>query len=244
MSEHSPNKMSVVQHLDELRGRLIASLLFFLACSILSFFFVDELAYLLKLPARGAIKDFIFLSPTEGFVSYVRISLLSGFICAVPFMLVQMGYFFMPALPFNRRAPVFIWLGSSFSLFIMGAAFAYFVALPFAIKFLVDFAKGAAVPMISIGKYFSFATAFLLTGAAIFQIPVIMGFLSSMGVLSAAFLSRNRRYAVVCIFIVSAVITPTQDVMNMLIFALPMMGLYEVGVLVSRLTEKRRRRDE
>jgi sec-independent protein translocase protein TatC len=120
-----------------------------------------------------------------------------------------------------------------------GIMFSYFLALPFALKFLISFAAGAAVPMISIGRYFSFAAIFLLMGAAVFQIPVIMGLLSSIGMLSARFFSKNRKYAIVVIFIISAIITPTQDIFNMLIFALPMWALYEIGIFISWIIEKR-----
>jgi sec-independent protein translocase protein TatC len=97
------------------------------------------------------------------------------------------------------------------------------------------------VPMISIGKYFSFAGALLLMGAGIFQIPVVMALLSYIGMFKAAFFSKNRKYAVVVIFIIAAIITPTQDVVNMLIFAVPMLGLYEAGILASWVIEKRRK---
>ena len=236
-----PDKMSIIEHLEELRKRIIASLIFFVAATIFSFVFVDKIFAILRIPALGIIENFIFLTPTEVFATYVRIAILAGFIISLPFILLQLGLFLKPAISPDKGKTIFIWLIMAFLLSIMGIMFSYFLALPFALKFLIGFAKGAAVPMISIGKYFSFACALLLIGAGIFQIPVIMGLLSSIGILNSKFFSKNRKYAIVIISIIAAVITPTQDVFNMLVFALPMWGLYEIGILVSWIIEKKRK---
>lgn len=240
MREENFDKMSIIEHLEELRRRIILSLSFFLIAAIISFIFVDKLAYILKLPAKEAIKDFIFLTPTEVFVTYLRIAILTGFILSIPFILIQLGLFFTPAISSDKRKSIFLWLSASFLLSITGIIFSYFLAIPFALKFLIDFSKDIALPMISIAKYFSFVSAFILIGAGIFQIPVIMGFLSIIGILNSAFLRQKRKYMIIIIAIIAAIITPTQDVINMLIFMLPMWALYEIGVLVSWLIEKKR----
>lgn len=230
---YSTNKMTVIEHLEELRKRIIISLIFFVAAVSFSFIFVNKISYVLRLPALGIVENFVFVSPTEVFTAYLRISILSGFVLSLPFILYQLGMFLTPAISQDKRNSVFMWLVVSFLLSIAGIMFSYFLALPFSLRFLVDFASGAASPMISIGKYFSFAAAFLLIGAGVFQIPVIMGLLSSIGLLKPYFFRKHRKYAVVVIFIISAIITPTQDMFNMLIFALPMWALYEVGILIS-----------
>ena len=240
MDDIYPPKMTIIEHLEELRRRIIISLAFFLIVTVVSFIFVDRLAHILRIPSIGIIKDLVFLTPTEAFIAYLKIAMLAGFIIAIPFIIVQLGLFLMPAIPPDKRKSIFIWLGASFLLSITGIMFSYFLALPFALKFLINFAEGVAVPMISVGKYFSFAGAFLLMGAAIFQIPVVIGFLSTIGILKTSFLRRNRKYAVVIILIISALITPTQDIFNMLIFAVPMWALYEIGILASRIIEKKR----
>ncbi|MCX5692718.1 MAG: twin-arginine translocase subunit TatC [Candidatus Omnitrophica bacterium] len=236
---YGANKMTIIEHLEELRKRIIISLIFFAAAVVFSFIFADKISDILRLPALGIVENFVFVAPTEVFTAYMRISILSGFVISLPFILYQLGMFLTPAIPPDKRNSVFTWLVMSFLLSIAGIMFSYFLALPFALKFLVDFAKGAAFPMISIGRYFSFATAFLLIGAGVFQIPVIMGLLSSIGILNAHFFSKNRKYAIAAISIISAIITPTQDVFNMLIFAVPMWALYEVGILISRIIEKK-----
>jgi len=233
--------MTIIEHLEELRKRIIASLIFFVAATILSFVFVDKISTILRLPALGIIENFIFLTPTEVFTTYLRISILAGFIISLPFILFQIGMFLMPAISPDRRKTISTWLIMSFLLSILGIMFSYFLALPFALKFLINFARDAAVPMISIGKYFSFAGALLLVGAGIFQIPVIMGLLSNIGILSSKFFRKNRKYAIVVIAIIAAIITPTQDIFNMLIFSVPMWSLYEVGIWVSWIIEKRRK---
>jgi sec-independent protein translocase protein TatC len=232
-----PNKMSIIEHLEELRKRIIVSLVFFTLASIFSFMFVDKISDILRLPALGIIENFIFLTPTEVFAAYMRISILAGFVISLPFILLQLGLFLIPALPKDQREAIVSWLIISFLLSILGIMFSYFLALPFALKFLISFANGAAVPMISLGKYFSFAGALLLIGAGIFQIPVVMALLSYIGIFKAAFFRKNRKYAVVVIFIIAAIITPTQDIVNMLIFAVPMLALYEAGILASWIIE-------
>lgn len=233
-----PSKMSIIEHLEELRKRIIASLVFFVLAAIFSFTFVNKISDILRLPALGIIENFIFTSPTEVFTTYLRLSILAGFIISLPFILFQIGLFLMPAVQKDQREAIASWLIISFLLSILGIIFSYFLALPFAFKFLIGFAKGAAVPMISIGKYFSFAGALLLIGAGIFQIPVVMALLSYIGMFKAAFFRKNRKYAVVVIFIIAAIITPTQDIVNMLIFAVPMLALYEAGILASWIIEK------
>jgi sec-independent protein translocase protein TatC len=239
MNDMYSHKMTIIEHLEEFRKRVIAILVFFAAASIFSFMFVDKISDILRLPALGVIENFIFLTPTEVFTAYMRMSILAGFVISMPFILLQLGLFLMPAVEQDQREAIVSWLIISFLLSMLGIMFSYFLALPFALKFLIGFAKGAAVPMISIGKYFSFAGALLLIGAGIFQIPVVMTLLSYIGMFKAAFFSKNRKYAVVIIFILSAIITPTQDIFNMLIFAMPMLGLYEAGILASWIIEKR-----
>jgi len=233
-----PNRMSIIEHLEELRKRIIASLVFFTLAAIFSFVFVDKISDILRLPALGVIENFIFTSPTEVFTTYMRLSILAGFISSLPFILFQIGLFLIPAVPQDKREAIISWLTVSFLLSMLGIIFSYFLALPFALKFLINFARGAAVPMISIDKYFSFAGALLLIGAGIFQIPVVMALLSYIGMLNSVFFRKNRKYAIVAIFIIAAIITPTQDIINMLIFAVPMLALYEAGILASWIIEK------
>lgn len=233
--------MTIIEHLEELRRRIIASLVFFTAATVFSFVFVNRISDILRLPASGIIENFIFTSPTEIFTAYLRLAVLAGFVISLPFILFQAGSFLVPAVSSDKREAVISWLIVSFLLSIIGIIFSYFFALPFALKFLINFADGAALPMISLGKYFSFAGALLLIGAGIFQIPVIMALLSCIGVLNSAFFRKNRKYAAVAIFIIAAVITPTQDIINLLIFAVPMLALYEAGILASWVMEKRRK---
>lgn len=233
-------RMTIIEHLEELRKRIIISLILFAAAAAFSFIFVNKISDILRLPALGIIENFIFVSPTEVFTAYLRISILSGFVISLPFILHQLGMFLAPAISPEKRKSVFLWLVASFLLSMAGIIFSYFLALPFALKFLVNFARGAAFPMISIDKYFSFAAGFLLIGAAVFQIPVIMGLLSGIGILNSIFFRKNRKYAIVAISILSAVMTPTQDIVNMLIFFIPMFALYEIGIWISWIIERRR----
>lgn len=233
-------RMSIIRHLEELRRRILACLAFFLVMTICSFVFVEKLVYILQLPAKGVIPNFVFVTPTEVFTSYVKVALLSGFVMSLIFIIIQTGLFLRPALPDEKRKSIGIWLGMAFLLAILGILFSYFLALPFALKFLISFASKSAIPMISIGQYLSFTGALILAGAGIFQIPVAIAFLSEIGIVKNSFLRKNRKYVLILILIISALITPTQDIINMLVFSLPMYCLYEVGIIISGVIEKRR----
>ncbi len=242
MYEENLSRMTIIEHLEELRKRIIYSLAFFVTAAVFSFMFVDKISGILRLPAIGVIDNFIFTSPTEVFGVYLRLSMLSGFIISLPFILLQLGFFLMPAVAAGKKEVIISWLVLSLALSMLGIIFSYFIALPLALKFLIGFARGAALPMIAIGKYFSFAGAFLLIGAGIFQIPVIMALLTYLGLFGPGFFNKNRKYAIVSIAILAAIITPTQDIFNMLIFGLPMWVLFEAGVVASLIIEKRRKR--
>jgi sec-independent protein translocase protein TatC len=135
---------------------------------------------------------------------------------------------------------VVVWLCFSLALFFAGVAFAYFVAIPAALTFLVNFGKGVAVPDITLGRYVSFFGALEVAGGIVFQISIAVGLLADAGIVNTQVLRRKRPHAIIAIMIFAAVITPTQDIVNMLIFALPMMLLFEIGLLIAGHIEKKR----
>jgi len=125
-------------------------------------------------------------------------------------------------------------------LFMTGITFSYCVAIPAALKFLINFGRDVAIPQITLGKYISFFGALILVGGIVFEIPVVMGLLTDAGLIKTRVLREKRHFAVLIIMIFAAVITPTQDVLNMLMFAIPMVLLYEVGLLISKAIERRK----
>jgi sec-independent protein translocase protein TatC len=243
MSELYPpesQSMGLVGHLDELRRRILICLVFFLAVVVCLFSQGYVLLDLLEAPARGAITGFIFTAPTEAFSTYFTVVLLAAFIVCFPVVLFQLWAFVAPAMPRASRRFVIAWFTFALVSFLGGIAFAYAVLLPSAFNFLVGFGEGIAKPMISLSQYMSFAVTIIFIGGIVFEIPFIIGMLTEAGVLQSRILRAGRRYAMFIIVVLAAVLTPTQDVFNMLLFAVPMAVLYEVGILLSFWVETRK----
>lgn len=234
-------QMDFVGHLEELRRRVIICLLFFAAMCGVLFSYGRTLVELLKAPAGCGISDFIFISPTEAFTAYFQVVLLSAFVVVFPVLVYELWAFLSPALSARARRAVSGWAFLALLCFYSGILFAYKVLLPVSMNFLLGFAGGIARPAISIAEYISFAVAILLMGGCLFQIPVLSGLLTEAGVLDAGQLCKARRYALMAILVVAAVVSPTQDIFNLMFFALPMAILYEVGIFFSWVTGCRKR---
>jgi sec-independent protein translocase protein TatC len=232
--------MDVTGHMNELRRRILTCVVFFLGVTIVLSFQGHALLTLLEAPARGVIGEFIFTSPTEALTTYFKVVLLAAFIVSFPLVLYEFWAFVAPAMPRTSRRAVIIWFVFALISFMGGIAFVYGILLPPALAFLVGFGQGIATPMIALSEYMSFAVAIIFIGGVVFEIPCVMGILTEAGLLKVSFLRKSRRYAVVIIFILAAVITPTQDPFNMILFAGPMVLLFEVGIVICRMIEKRK----
>jgi sec-independent protein translocase protein TatC len=233
-------KLDVITHLEELRKRILYCLAALTVASVVAFWQGDRIMRLVKEPISGLVNELIFISPTEAFMAYVKVALLAGFVISFPVILYNLWAFILPALDKRVRGRVVIWLSAALFLFLAGVSFSYFLAIPAALRFLIGFSSGIAVAMITLGKYVSFFGALTLVGGITFQIPIIIGLLSDAGILKAKVLRQKRHYALIVVLIFAAVITPTQDILNMLLFALPMMALYELGVMISVYIERKR----
>lgn len=234
-------RMDFIGHLAELRRRIIASLLFFAAAFAIVCAFGNQILSLLKQPAAGLIGDFVFLSPTEAFSAYIKVVMLAAFVFSFPVFIYELWAFLVPALSLPLRRVSLIWIGASLIFFYSGVIFSFQVLLPVSVKFLITFGREIARPLISINEYVSFASAIILMGGVIFQIPVVAGLLTEAGLMGSRQLAEGRRYAVLIILIVAAIVSPTQDIFSLFLFSLPMFILYEVGVFFSRWAEHRKK---
>lgn len=232
--------MDFLGHLEELRRRLLVCLAFFAGASIFAFFQKTFLLSLLKKPAAGLIEQLIFIAPAEVFAAYIKISLLGGFILSFPVLLYQAWAFLTPALEGTprQRVRILIWILTALACFGAGLLFSYYIAIPAALRFLISFGADIALPYITLNKYVSFFGAFILIGGIVFEIPIVMVLLVDTGLLKTRTVKTRRPYAYLAILVLAAVITPTQDVVNMLVFALPMFFLFEAGVLISGMIER------
>lgn len=225
------------EHLNELRKRIVISLFSLGIGILLGFPFSSYGLKILKLPAAGVIEKLVFFSPQEGFLVYMRISFLIGFIISMPVILYQIWAFILPAIEegLKRRAILFIFFCSI--SFIVGCLFAYFILIPPALKFLLSFAKDDLEPMISATKYISFIISLILGCGLVFQMPVLSFILTKLGIINARILRKKYKYAIAIITIAAAVITPTPDAFNMMLLACPMLFLYEISIWVAHLAK-------
>ncbi len=234
-------KLPLTSHLKELRDRLIFSFiaigLGFVLCYALKEILFDILAapLLEMMPPGGSL---IFTSVAEAFFTYMKVALIAGLMLASPFVLYQIWAFVAPGLYRNEKRYVvpFVSLGSLF--FAMGILFGYFVAIPFGFKFLLSYATDFIKPMPSMKEYLSFSIKFLLAFGLVFEFPVVLLLLAKIGVIDAKTLARQRKYAILLIFVFAAVMTPP-DIISQVLMALPLMGLYELSILLAKLFGKR-----
>ena len=246
--------MSFLEHLDELRQRLIRSLLSLVVAFALCWGFRERIFHFLTDPLRqgtptaesgpGQSVQFIYTAPTEAFMLYMKMVFFVGIFVAAPYILYQVWAFVSPGLyPHEKRyAWPFIAAGTFF--FLGGAAFGHFYLFPLTFAFLVDFGGLDMQFLPKVGEYYEFYSWFLLGLGAVFQLPVIIFVLSRIGLVTPGFLLRKFKYAVLISFVVAAIITPTPDVATQTLLAVPMLGLYLLGVLVAWVFGRPRRRSE
>ncbi len=225
-------------HLKELRRRLIICLIALAAGIIIAFAFADQLFHILILPA-GDI-NLIFVEVTEMLGAYMQVCLIGGIIIAMPVLVYELIIFIAPALtPVEKK---YVWIALPFILimFAGGVLFGYFVLIPPAMQFLLSLGSGIATPQIRIGNYISLVARLLLAIGLVFEIPVITTFLARLGIISSRWLLAQWKWAVICAFILGALITPTVDPVNQTLVALPLIILYLLSILLARLFEKRK----
>jgi sec-independent protein translocase protein TatC len=240
-------KMSFLEHLDELRRRIIASLIGVAVGCLVSFTFITKIyAFIMKplaemLPAGSKL---VFTEPTEAFMLYLKMALLAGIILAAPIILWQVWLFISPGLYAREKkvAVPFIALGSIG--FIVGAACSHYILFPVTWRFLASFANEYTMFMPKIESIFSLYAKMMLGMGLIFQMPTLVYFLARLGLVSARFLLRQFKYAILVIFIIAAVITPTGDPMTQTVFAAPMILLYLISIAIAWLFGKKRQTEE
>ncbi|MDR3049020.1 MAG: twin-arginine translocase subunit TatC [Elusimicrobiota bacterium] len=233
-------KMTVSQHLEEFRTRLIRCIIFVLMSAILAFYFSDEILYILKLPSKGLIENFLILKPAESITIYLKTALFSGLIFASPLIFWEIFSFIKPAVG-AKDISILKWAAIAFLLFVCGGAFVYWTVLSKAIAFLTFLSKGLtdSAIQITLSSYISFTMALLLCGAGIFQIPLAAFILTKIGLITPKMLISKRKEAYFALIIAAAVITPTTDVFSLALFVVPMIILYEVGVIFSKTVHKK-----
>lgn len=235
--------MTLLEHLEELRRRILYSLAVVLVGFFACFAFAPRIYDVLALPIKPFVPKLSFLRVTDPFIIYVKVAFVAALFLTSPFILFQVWRFVAPGLyrKEKRYAIPFIFFGSTF--FLTGGLFGYFIAWPFAVEFLINLGD-AFNPVITVDFYFNSLIMVLLGLGVMFELPVFIFLLAQIGVVTPAFLIRHFRWAVLAIFLIAAVITPTPDVVNLMVVALPTLLLYVVGVAAAFFAQKRRKAAE
>jgi sec-independent protein translocase protein TatC len=244
-------KEKVIRLLEELRKRLIIITVLVFVVAIVSFNFSDFVRNILLMPANlayegldssGLDMQLIFLTPSEALMANIRLAFITSATVTLPVILYQLVALVMAVVGRPRGAAILLAL-VMYILFALGVSFAYFVVLPYALNFFVGFSAADLVPNFSVARYISFTTAFIFSFGLVFQLPVVFWFLGSIGLVNTAFLRRNRKYALLIIMIVSAILTPP-DVFSQVLMAIPLLVLYELGIFMVYLATRKKKKLE
>jgi sec-independent protein translocase protein TatC len=253
-------KMPLTAHLEDLRKRIIISLISLLAAFLVAFNYSEEIFGILMFPLRYSLEfsvtemyaqfvpvdklhstKLVFLEPAEAFWMNMKVAFVAALVFSLPVIFHQLWKFVSPGLQQNEKKYVFPFVISATTLFIVGGSFCFIIVLPFALSFLLSYKVGDfLMPMLSVGKYVDFCLKFILAFGAIFELPIILIFLTRIGLVTTETLKRNRRIAIVLAFVAGAILTPTPDAFNQTLMAIPIILLYELGILLSVFFAKRK----
>jgi sec-independent protein translocase protein TatC len=256
------DKAPLTEHLGELRNRILVSIIvvavvfgicfnnseniFKLLTSPLhhTLEFSISNPYISYVPANKPDINLVFLAPAEALWMHMKIAFIFALIISSPLIFFEIWRFIAPGLLDKEKKYALPFIITTSFLFLIGALFCFIIILPFAMNFLLNYKTENLQPMISVEKYMDFCLKFILAFGAIFELPVILVFLTRMGIVSHEFLAKNRKYAVLIAFILAAVLTPTPDAFNQTLMAVPIIILFEAGIWASRIFNKKKKPEE
>ncbi len=238
----SAEKQPFLSHLEELRKRLVVCAIGVGAGFVIAYIFAERLFQLLVAPLKSVMPEgdqLIFTNLPEMFFAYIKVAFIAGIMAASPLIFYQLWMFIAPGLYRKEKKMAIPFVISSTILFVGGALFGYFVVFPFGFKFFIGFSNEYVKALPSVKQYFSFSMKLLFAFGAVFELPVIIFFLSKMGIVTPQFLRQKRKYAILLTFALAAILTPP-DVITQCMMAGPLIVLYEIGILVSRIAQKKK----
>jgi sec-independent protein translocase protein TatC len=224
--------MTLIDHFEELRDRIVRSFIAVVVATFIVAAFADQIFKFLLVPYGEAV---IITSPTEGISIYFRVALIGGLVLAMPYLIYNVIMFILPGLEKNEQRYVMWGVPSATFLFLVGAAFTWFILLPTAINFLKYWQIEIFKPMWQANEYIPFVTSLIFWIGVSFETPLIIFIMAKVGVVTPRFLAQQWRFAVVIIAIMAAMITPTVDPFNMALVMAPLMGLYGLSILLAYL---------
>jgi sec-independent protein translocase protein TatC len=235
--ENEPGKMSFLEHLDELRKRLVHVAAYIAVGFLASWFFSKHIYNFLAVPITKSLPagtKLAYTNPTDPFIIYMKVAFIAGIFLTIPLTLYEVWKFIAPGLYRKEKKYVVPFLVSSIFLFVLGGAFCYIVVLPTAYQFLINLGS-SFMPVIKIDEYLDMTNMMLLGFGLIFEMPVVAAFLSIFGIISANFLWSKFKYAMVGIVALAAVLSPTGDAFNLLVWSAPMILLYLISIGVAAI---------
>src|SRR6202050_3434853 len=238
--------MSFLEHLEELRRRIVYSIIAVVVGFFACWSYAEKIVGWMQQPIMEALKHngmpqtLVYLNPTDPFNLYIKVGALAALFVTCPFVLYQVWMFISPGLYRNEKRYVVPFMVSTIALFTSGGYFGYKIVYPRALEFLVHFGRQFQ-PMITIGEYTSLFLSIVLGMGLIFEMPILIFFLALMGIVSAGFMWKNFRYSILVIFVIAAIVTPTPDIVNMCVFAAPMIALYVVSIGIAWLVHPKQR---
>jgi sec-independent protein translocase protein TatC len=231
------DKLPFTSHLKELRDRLLVCIIALAIAFIFTYYFKEKIFLILMQPfvkVMPAKSSFIFTGITEAFITYFKISLVMALFVGAPVILYEFWMFVAPGLYEKEKKLVYPFIIFGSFCFLLGAVFCYFVVMPVSYRFFVSYAAEFIIPMPDLKNYMNLTLKLLIIFGLVFELPLVAFFLTKARIINAKMLSSKRRYAILCIFILSAIITPP-DLASQLLMVIPLWGLYEVSILISRV---------
>ena len=238
----SAEKQPFLSHLEELRKRLVVCAIGVGAGFVIAYIFAERLFQLLVAPLKAVMPEgdqLIFTNLPEMFFAYIKVAFIAGIMAAAPLIFYQLWMFIAPGLYQKEKKMAIPFVISSTILFVGGALFGYFVVFPFGFKFFIGFSNEYVKALPSVKQYFSFSMKLLFAFGVVFELPVIIFFLSKMGIVTPQLLKQKRKYAILLTFVLAAILTPP-DVITQCMMAGPLIVLYEIGIIVSRIAQKKK----
>ncbi len=238
--ESSDVEMSFLDHIEELRWRIIYSIIGILIFTIVAWIFIDPLIEIVLLkPARDANASLQNLRPFGQLFLYVQVAIVVGIVASLPNIFYQLWKFIAPALKKKERKYILWIVFFSTFCFLAGIAFAYFVMLPLTMKFAAQFGTAEISNEFAIDEYMSIIISVMLAAGVVCELPMISFFLSKLGILTPKFMRKYRRHAIVIILVLSAFLTPGADPVSQIILAVPLVLLYEISIFISKISSKK-----
>lgn len=241
LSDMSPeDKQTIIEHLEALRSSLIIAFVAIIAAAVFCFYFSEEILTIITSPLRSLNEGLIVTGVTEAFFVKLKLSFYGGFVIAFPVVVWALWRFFKPALYPSERKYVYIFIPLAVLLFAIGALFAYFGILRLVLNFFIYIAGENLDTMFKVDQYVSFVLAFTIPFGLVFELPVVIFFLSKLGIVRYEQLARNRKYALLVIVILAAALTPGPDPISQMMMAGPVYLLYEISIWVSKFAKPRK----